>query len=197
MTDRIGNWMQTYTGKAFYPLDPRPEDIDVRDIAHALSNICRYGGHVQQFYSVAEHCVLMSRALRREGHSREVQLAALLHDATEAYVGDMIRPLKRMLPAYSEAEGKVAAALEEWSGINLVITDPAVHDADMRICVNEKNELMWPAPQPWDTDDLDPLPVTVYCWMPLKAERKYLDRFQELTAAASPRSSGPAGEREL
>jgi hypothetical protein len=88
--DRRGDWMQTFTGRAFYPLDPRPEDIDPVDIAHALSLICRYGGHSSRFYSVAEHCVLMSHAVAPE-HA----LWALLHDATEAYLGDMIRPLKR------------------------------------------------------------------------------------------------------
>lgn len=62
MTARVsrGDWMQTYTGRRFYPLDPRPDEIDPEDIAHALSLLCRYGGHVDRFYSVAEHCVLMS-----------------------------------------------------------------------------------------------------------------------------------------
>src|SRR4051812_20612492 len=88
-----GDWMQTYTGRAFWPLDAQPEDVDPLDIAAALSMLCRYGGHVSRFYSVAEHCLLMSEAVAPE-HA----LWALLHDATEAYMGDMVRPLKRQMP---------------------------------------------------------------------------------------------------
>src|SRR5438128_12538670 len=83
-----GDWMQTYTGRAFYPLDPRLDDICIEDIAHALSMLCRYGGQCQEFYSVAEHSVLMSYAVNPQ-HA----LWALLHDATESYMGDLIRPL--------------------------------------------------------------------------------------------------------
>ena len=107
-----GDWMQTYTGVRFYPMDPRPEELDIRDIAHALSLICRYGGHVDRFYSVAEHCVLMSQCVPEE-HA----LWALLHDASEAYVGDMVRPLKRQLPEYEAAEGRVIAAIVERVGL--------------------------------------------------------------------------------
>ncbi|MDI1288693.1 MAG: hypothetical protein PSX37_01920 [bacterium] len=103
MTDtptlRIGDWMNTFTGQKFYPLDPRADEVHAPDIAKALSQICRYGGHTSQHYSVAEHCVLMSLAVAPE-HA----LFALLHDATEAYVGDMVRPLKQALPEYRAIE---------------------------------------------------------------------------------------------
>ncbi|MDO4254358.1 MAG: hypothetical protein Q4C81_04310 [Kocuria sp.] len=97
-----GNWMQTYTGRRFYPLDSRPEDVDVVDVAHALSMQCRYNGHVRLFMSVAEHCVLVSRLVPSE-HA----LWGLLHDATEAYVGDMVRPLKLHMPEYRAVEDRV------------------------------------------------------------------------------------------
>ena len=81
MTDeRIGSWLQTYTGKKFYPFDPREEEVDILDIAHALSQLCRFGGHTKEFYSVAEHCVLVSMCC-----PSEVKLLGLLHDAAEAY----------------------------------------------------------------------------------------------------------------
>ena len=73
---RKGNWMQTFTGRQFWPADPRADEIDIRDIAHALSMQCRYAGHCTQFYSVAEHCVLLANAIP------EQKLWALLHDAS-------------------------------------------------------------------------------------------------------------------
>src|SRR5690349_19702773 len=107
-----GSWMQTFTGRRFYPLDPKVEDIDPTDIAHALSLICRYGGHVTRFYSVAEHCVLLSHAV-----SPENALWALLHDATEAYVGDMVRPLKQHMPAYRDVEDRLMLVIADRFGL--------------------------------------------------------------------------------
>lgn len=87
---RVGDWIQTFTGVEVYPFDPRPEDIRIEDIAHALSMQCRYAGHCSQFYSVAEHSVRVAELL-----PREVQLWGLLHDASEAYLVDLPRPIKR------------------------------------------------------------------------------------------------------
>lgn len=181
MTDVLtrGDWMQTYTGRAFYPLDPRPEDVDPADIAHALSMICRYGGHVRQFYSVAEHCVLLSDAVAPEN-----ALWALLHDATEAYVGDMIRPLKVSMPAYKAVEDCVMVAICYRFG--LPTTCPAeVKRADLRIMRDERDALMSAAPQPWGSlDDVPALGVDVEGWAPDDAERRYLNRLRELTGGA-------------
>src|SRR5690348_18006267 len=88
--------IHTFTGRTFCPLDPKPEDIDIQDIAHALSCQCRFTGHSRKFYSVAEHCVRVSLLV-----SPDLQLAALLHDASEAYLSDVARPIKR-LPAMAE-----------------------------------------------------------------------------------------------
>ena len=87
---RTGNWMQTFSGMKYYPHDPRPEDFKIEDIAHALSMLCRYNGQCQEFMSVGQHSVLMSYYV-----SKENALWALLHDASDAYMGDMIRPIKR------------------------------------------------------------------------------------------------------
>src|SRR3954454_351254 len=113
-----GDWMQTYSGRRFYPMNPRPSEIDPVDIAHALSLLCRYGGHVDRFYSVAEHCVLMSQAVAPEN-----ALAALLHDATEAYVCDVPRPLKRQLPGYAAIEAMVWLAIVARFDIALQLPD--------------------------------------------------------------------------
>lgn len=171
-----GDWMQTFSGKQFYPLDPRPDEIDTADIAHALSLLCRYGGHVDRFYSVAEHCVLMSQAVPAQ-HA----LAALLHDATEAYIVDVPRPLKRQLEGYYEIEDNVWNAL--CLRFHLAGDLPAeVKDADNRILLTERNTLMSRTVHRWGVDGLAPLPVIVTGWQPLEAERRYLDRLAELGA---------------
>lgn len=170
-----GGWMQTYTGKAFYPLDPDPDLIDPADIAHALSLICRYGGHTRRFYSVAEHCVLMADAAE-PGH----KLWALLHDATEAYVGDMVRPLKRQMPAYVEAEDRLMAAICERFAIDPVCP-PEVKTLDNRILGTERAALLGPPPRQWlEVEVLDPLPVTVTGWAPRRAEAEYLKALRRL-----------------
>jgi hypothetical protein len=169
-----GDWMQTFTGRAFYPMDPQTEDIDTRDIAHALSLLCRYGGHVTHFYSVAEHCVLMSESVAPKN-----ALWALLHDATEAYLVDVPRPLKSSLPEYRRIEDGLAAVIAERFGL-----DPAcpaeVKAADARILLDERDALMARSPQPWAVDHLAPLGISVRCWSPEESEKRYLARLREL-----------------
>lgn len=176
---RLGDWMQTYTGRAFWPLDPRPEEVDPLDIAAALSMLCRYGGHTSRFYSVAEHCLLMSEAVAPE-HA----LWALLHDATEAYMGDMVRPLKRHLPAYSFAEDTVMLVIRWRFGLDHPC--PAeVKAADNRILLDERAALMAAPPLPWHQDEagLQPLGVEVRGLPPDQAKGAYFARLQELLEA--------------
>lgn len=172
-----GDWMQTWTGGRFYPLDPRPEDIDPAEIAHALSLLCRYGGHVDRFYSVAEHCVLMSQAVAPEN-----ALAALLHDATEAYVVDVPRPLKRYLANYKDIEAAVWRAIVKRFGLSGADPLPAEVDAaDNRIILTERDALMPRVTRPWFQDGRYlPLPVMIWGWPPKTAERLYLMRLAEL-----------------
>lgn len=169
-----GDWMQTFTGRQFYPMDPRVEDIDAEDIGHALSLLCRYGGHLSRFYSVAEHCVLMSGFVEPE-HA----LAALLHDATEAYVVDVPRPLKQYLPDYREIEQRVWTVIAMKFGLELEIPK-AVKDADTRILLTERNALMPNTRYAWSMDNLLELPVQITGWGPIEAERQYLNRLREL-----------------
>jgi hypothetical protein len=99
---RVGDWMQTFTGMQFWPLDPRPDDVCIIDIAHSLSMLCRYGGHTTRFYSVAEHCCHMC-----DSATVDNKLWALLHDAGEAYLSDVIRPIKPFLTNYKEIENRL------------------------------------------------------------------------------------------
>lgn len=168
-----GDWIQTAAGHQFWPIDPRASEIVIEDVAHALSLLCRFGGHCLRFYSVAEHSVLMARAV-----SPENRAWALLHDATEAYLVDVPRPLKPFLVGYREAEDKIARAVCERFGLPLDM--PAeVKAADTRILTDERQQNMAPAPKPWSTDT-EPLGVTLQFWSPEQAKREFLAELSAL-----------------
>lgn len=171
-TERRGDWMQTYTGLQFWPLDPREDEVDIRDIAHSLSMQCRYGGHSLRFYSVAEHSVHMARMV-----SPENALWALLHDAAEAYLADVPRPLKRHLPGYKEAENQVMRAICDHFGLPHEM--PAeVHKADERILSDEIHQNM--TPMAWHAKHALPLGVELQFWEPPTAELYFMDTFRKL-----------------
>jgi hypothetical protein len=112
--ERKGDWIQTYTGRRFWPADPRPEEVFIEDIAHALSMLCRFGGHCLRFYSVADHSVLLSWAAPPEW-----KRWCLMHDATEAYMCDLPGPIKRNLPEYGHMEHRLLLAVAQRFGLVL------------------------------------------------------------------------------
>lgn len=167
-------WMQTFGGTAFDPLNPVLEDIHISDIAHHLSLTCRYSGAVQRFYSVAEHSVLVARAVPPE-HFRW----GLLHDATEAYIADLVRPIKHRMPEYRAVEDNLMAFICTRFGLPLDCP-PEVHDADLRIVVDEKAALLGPEPKPWNAiAGCEPLGVEVTGWLPEVAEQMFLASYYE------------------
>lgn len=176
MSTRPGDWMQTFTGKRFWPLDPRPEDICIEDIAHALSLQCRYGGHCLRFYSVAEHCVLMAEWIEKRFTPLDA-LAALLHDAAEAYVIDIPRPLKRSLPDYRAIEDAVLGVIFRALAFSVSIPD-AVKDADNRIISDERVQNL--ADAIWDFPPPPPLGVTLQLWSPQEAEARFVEAYKRL-----------------
>jgi len=97
MTERKGEWFVTYTGRRFYPFDPRVADIDIKDIAHSLSLQTRWLGHCKTHYSIASHSLACARVAEMGAQPPEVVRWCFMHDASEAYVGDVIRPIKRSL----------------------------------------------------------------------------------------------------
>lgn len=131
--------MVTWSGRQLNPATMTPDDVDIADIAHALSNICRYGGHASRFYSVAEHSVLVATRVHPA-----LRLAALLHDAAEAYVGDIPRPLKRLpqMAGWREIEAHV----EKMVCIHFNLPAPPwpdeIHHVDSAIIVDEWAQLM-------------------------------------------------------
>lgn len=96
--------IMTYTKKMFDPLNPERELVDILDIAHSLSMLCRANGHFRSFYSVGQHCINCAEEARARGYSPRLQLACLLHDASEAYLSDVTRPVKQELPRYRQIE---------------------------------------------------------------------------------------------
>lgn len=96
--------IMTHTRKMFDPLHPNAALIDIEDIAHALSMLCRANGHFKSFYSVGQHSILCAEEAKARGYSQRIQLACLLHDASEAYLSDVTRPVKQELPRYKEIE---------------------------------------------------------------------------------------------
>jgi uncharacterized protein len=170
------DWIQTFTGRRFHPLAPDPAEVDITDIAHSLSLLCRFNGHCEAFYSVADHSVRVSRLLPGE-HA----LAGLLHDAGEAYVSDLPRPVKKQVPAFDDMEDLVLRAVFDRFGLVFPYAD-AVRWADDVLLATEMRDLMTPAPEPWPLREA-PTPERVVPLAPLEAERLFLARFEELTAA--------------
>ncbi len=178
--DRVGRWLVTYSCKRFWPEDPRPEDIDIKDIAHALSLINRYNGHTPQGYSVAQHAVLVSQIVPR----RYAKLG-LHHDDGEAYLGDVISPIKRLIrELYEPIEEKVMRAVALRLGFLDEFDCPAarrrVKEADLVLLATETRDLK---PSQISTRPLTELPMDAHideCWPAERAEKEFLARFEEL-----------------
>jgi hypothetical protein len=172
---RRGDWMTTFTGRQFWPLDPAAEDVVIEDIAHALSLLCGFAGHCTRFYSVAQHSVLVSH-LCAPGDA----LVGLLHDAAEAYIIDLPRPIKRApsFLVYRLVEGRVHRAIAERFGIPDVIPS-GVKWADEVVLATEARDLMNMAHGRWAID-VEPIAGQIKPWTPDEAEHAFLDRFQEL-----------------
>ena len=177
-------WIETYTGKRFPLLEPDEALLCIEDIAHALSNQCRWTGHTKFFYSVAEHSVLVSR------YSNPIdQLEGLLHDASEASMADLNRPLKHCTqigPPYFEVEKRIMQAVVNKFGLSSAMP-ASVKEADNFILWAEKQQLMpptdWRNPGDWDVQPPNPkfsIPK-IGGYFPRAAENLFLDTFEQLT----------------
>lgn len=166
--------IQTFTGLGFNPLAPDPALIRIEDVAHSLSMICRFGGHCTRFYSVAEHSWHVSRLVPRV-HA----LWGLLHDAAEAYCGDVLSPLKPYWSQHRDTESRLTAAIALKFGLRLPI--PAtVHEADMAMLAAEREQVMVSAPSvPWSKTGT-PAPVDLECLSPPVARSRFLKQFHAL-----------------
>jgi 5'-deoxynucleotidase YfbR-like HD superfamily hydrolase len=186
------DWIESFTGRRIKPLQPDAGVIDIRDIAHHLSNQCRYSGAVRVHYSVAEHSVRVCELLERQGASRTVRLWGLLHDASEAYLVDLPSPVKHApeMAFYRDAERLWTACIcrrfglpfdEELLTIADVSLDPAdVKRADGILLSTEARDLMPFNPVHWIGLTETPLIDTIKPWHQSSAEREFLAAFEEL-----------------
>lgn len=169
----------TFTGKRFAPLEPDVELIDPFDIAHALSNLCRYTGHTRFFYSVAQHSVLMHDYAVLQGYSQRTCCELLMHDAPETYLLDLAAPLKHhpngFGNAFIEAEDRIERAIAKRFNLSYP-HNPIIKKIDLSIRETEMNRLMHPGVERhhWD----DPLPVRIEYWDSFRAEAEMLKRMR-------------------
>ncbi len=156
-----------------FPLDPGIEEIDILDIAHALSNICRFNGHVQKFYSVAEHSCHVHDLIPKPW-----QLGALMHDSSEAYLCDLPRPIKHsagFAEKYLAAEWHLMTVLAErfrfiWPLVS------QIKDADNILLHTEASQLLLPRPIWIDESFVEP-ELVLPCWDPITAREEFLARY--------------------
>jgi len=175
------DWLQTHTGKKIYPYIPRAEDVDVRDIVHALANICRFGGHARSFYSVAQHSVYVSHFCEPEN-----ALIGLFHDSVETYLGDVVRPLKRGLADYSALEKQWALVIGEELGFGDTLAN-LPHDvkrADMKLLVTEKRDVVARGPG-WNKiepgyEPVEPIQKRIKPFLPTDARTLFCKRLRQL-----------------
>jgi uncharacterized protein len=178
-----GPYLQTVSGRWVNPFDPDPDQLDAGDIARALANQCRFGGHCRVFYSVAQHSVIVSELVEQRGGDAADAFAALMHDAAEAYLGDFPHPLKHRSPlgaAFREAEAHLERALRDHFRIKPDV--PAIKPADRALLATERRAFSaetwhWP-----ELDGVEPLDLELEAWSPDAAAEAFARRYAELDA---------------
>lgn len=171
-----GDWCQTFSGRQFWPLDPKAEDICIIDIAYALAKTCRYNGHCRKFYSVAEHSYLVSLHV-----PEQFALWGLLHDSAEAYVGDIPRPMKQLevFKCIKMVEAKIMKVIIELFDLHPGTEPKEVKMIDQALLADEKNQIMAAEPAPWYLPQ-EQLGIKLHCWNPEEAAENFLERFFQL-----------------
>ncbi len=171
---RDGSWIQTYSGLQFWPLDARPKEVEIEDIAHSLAMLCRFNGHMERFYSVAEHSVYVSRLVGREN-----RLWGLLHDAPEAYLSDIPSPVKAHISGFKEIENNLMQVICSRFNLDPVMPQEIKH-ADMVLLASEKKALMKREPAPWMDLPEPSDAITIAALPPDAAKDLFLKRFDEI-----------------
>ena len=169
------HYIRTYTGKTLNPLRPRPEDIDIRDIAHALSLNCRFCGQCKWHYSVGQHSILC--ATKAPSH---LKLEALLHDASEAYISDLAKPVKVQdeMHEYREAERRLEEVIALRFGLRYPLPE-GIHHIDQRMLATEIRDLM-PDDEPLRRFPYDD--VRIEKWKPGFTEHLFIATYDDLAA---------------
>lgn len=168
-----GPQIRLRSGAWFDLLDPASSDFTIDDIAHGLAHTCRYAGQADGFYSVAEHSIFVSEVA--SGH----EYAALLHDAAEAFIGDVTRPLKQLLPEYKRLEKSIEEAIFARFGVDRV--HPDVKKADLEVLAAEQAQLMPEGTDAWAIEaGISAAPIQVERLAPAEAKLRFLERYRVL-----------------
>jgi hypothetical protein len=181
------SWILTHTGQRFDLHEPDADLIDPRDISHALANICRFNGHTREFYSVAQHCCMVADLV-----ADEYKLAGLLHDAPQAYIGDMVRPLKQWLLQYLDVQDWLWERICTRFDLDTELPEP-VRQANLTALATERRDFM-----PHDTAiwnclvGVEPLPERIRPWPAIEARTTYHQRLMDQLAIDHRRKAGSA-----
>ena len=174
-------FIETYTGRKFYPLFPEPSAISIIDIAHAISNQCRYSGHVRDFYCVAQHSCLLATYAEKVLKAPPIDcLQILMHDAPEGYLVDIARPVKQYMPEYRKWDHGVNDAIRQWLGIAHSPIPAFQDELDSRVIADERAQLMSDSGNDWG-HTLEPLGIEINGWLPRFAEQKFLLQYAAYT----------------
>lgn len=168
-------WIQTYSGKHFYPFNPQPDQIDIVDIAHALALKCRYTGHCKRFYSVAEHCVHVSRNV-----DPDRSLWGLMHDAAEAYVSDVAGPVKDYIIGFREMENGIMRVIAEKYNLDPVWEPKEVKEIDQALLATEVPQVMLTDVKDFTFKAPPIKDLKIGFWGPELAKTTFLLRFKEI-----------------
>lgn len=175
----VGPTIMLHSGAWFDFCAPHESAFTIEDIAHGLAQICRYSGQCRNFYSVAEHSLLVSET------AAGFEFEALMHDAAEAFLGDVTRPLKQMLPEFKRIEAEVEHAIFERFGIVHPLS-PEVKKADLRVLAAEQRQIMPAGTDGWVRGQkVEPAPVTVRHLPPMEAKAAFMERFNALSSRRS------------
>lgn len=177
-------WVLTASGRRFDLLAPDASAVDAKDLAHALSQLCRFGGHTRVPYSVAEHSLFVSRLV-----PERMALAGLLHDAAEAYVGDCVGPLAHRLPEFRAVEERIQRAIGRRFGVPFDdFRSPELRHADAVALLTERESLLPPSTHPWAEDlrGVSPLATPIYPMGHRHAKDRFLARLHDLSTRTGP-----------
>lgn len=174
VVSHTGPTIMLASGHRFDLLDPASSEFDIADIAHGLAHVCRYAGQCRQFYSVAEHSLIVSQCVE------EFAFEALMHDAAEAFIGDITRPLKQLLPDYKVIEANIEREIAKRFGLR-ADAKAAIKEADLRVLAAEQMQIMAPGCADWAKDaGIEPADITVRGLLPERAQAEFLDRYRSL-----------------
>lgn len=182
-------WISLLSGSTFNYNKPEESDVTIEDIASALSNVCRFSGHLPRYYSVAQHLVNTSHIV-----SPENAFTGLMHDTAEAFTNDLPTPLKWTLPIFKELETKIESAMGNKFGFEYPYS-AEIKEADTIMLMLEKyyvkeDTSVWPHYEQWTPEVVEPYCslVDLNSWQPRRAKREFLERYNELKAIENERN---------